>query len=107
MRKPNIEKLSYAELLELRDRVQEGIEQRKAEEQVALRAKMEELAAEAGFDLDDIVAKRKVGGKRGKVAPKYRNPKDRTQTWTGRGRQPRWLVAELKSGKKLEDFAIN
>jgi DNA-binding protein H-NS len=107
MRKPNIDKMSYAELLELRDHVQEGIAQRRTEEQAALREKMEELAAEAGFDLDDIVAKRKVGGKRGKVAPKYRNPKDATQTWTGRGRQPLWLVAELKRGKKLEDFAIS
>lgn len=41
-----------------------------------------------------------------KVLPKYRNPKNRTQTWAGRGKQPRWLSAELRSGKKLEDFLI-
>ena len=41
-----------------------------------------------------------------KVFPKYRNPKKRSETWAGRGKQPRWLVAQLRSGKKLEDFQI-
>ena len=41
-----------------------------------------------------------------KVLPKYRNPKG-GETWTGRGKQPRWLTAQLKSGKKLNDFLIS
>ena len=41
-----------------------------------------------------------------KVKPKYRNPADRKETWSGRGLRPRWLVAAMKGGKKLEDFAI-
>ena len=41
-----------------------------------------------------------------KVAPKYRNPDNKQETWTGRGRQPRWVVALLKAGKKLEDMKI-
>lgn len=41
-----------------------------------------------------------------KVPPKYRNPADKQETWTGRGRQPLWLVAALKSGKKIESFLI-
>jgi DNA-binding protein H-NS len=45
-------------------------------------------------------------GVRGKVAPKYRNPDNPSETWAGRGLQPRWLAAALKSGKKLEQFAI-
>src|SRR6185437_4555145 len=40
------------------------------------------------------------------VLPKYRNPKDPTQTWAGRGKQPRWLTAQLRSGRKLDDFRI-
>jgi DNA-binding protein H-NS len=40
------------------------------------------------------------------VFPKYRNPAKPVETWAGRGRQPRWLTAELKSGKKLDDFRI-
>jgi DNA-binding protein H-NS len=41
-----------------------------------------------------------------KVLPKYRNPKDSNETWAGRGKQPRWLRAQLRSGKKLNDFLI-
>jgi DNA-binding protein H-NS len=40
------------------------------------------------------------------VFPKYRNPAEPSETWTGRGKQPRWLTAQLKSGKQLEDFRI-
>jgi DNA-binding protein H-NS len=41
-----------------------------------------------------------------KVLPKYRNPKDPNETWAGRGKQPRWLKAQLRSGKRLNDFLI-
>lgn len=41
-----------------------------------------------------------------KVQPKYRNPKNPVETWAGRGKQPRWLTAQLRSGKKLNDFLI-
>jgi DNA-binding protein H-NS len=41
-----------------------------------------------------------------KVPPKYRNPKNPAETWAGRGKQPRWLRAQLRSGKKLDDFRI-
>ena len=40
------------------------------------------------------------------VHPKYRNPVQPSQTWAGRGKQPRWLAAALKKGKHLEDFRI-
>ena len=42
-----------------------------------------------------------------KVFPKYQNPKNPTETWSGRGRKPRWLSPLLRSGKKLDDFRIN
>ena len=42
----------------------------------------------------------------GKVAAKYQNPANGKETWTGRGKQPRWLAAETAKGKKLEDFLI-
>ena len=40
------------------------------------------------------------------VLPKYQNPGNSTETWAGRGKQPRWLVAQLKAGKKINDFLI-
>jgi DNA-binding protein H-NS len=42
-----------------------------------------------------------------KVLPKYRNPVAPFETWSGRGRQPRWLVAAVKSGQQIEDFRIS
>jgi DNA-binding protein H-NS len=41
-----------------------------------------------------------------RVLPKYRNPKT-SETWSGRGKLPRWLVAAMKSGKKIEEFRIS
>ena len=46
------------------------------------------------------------GRKLGEVPPKYRNPANPTDTWTGRGKQPRWLADLVKKGKKPEDFLI-
>ena len=40
------------------------------------------------------------------VSPKYRNPDRPSETWSGRGKQPRWLVAQLRSGRRIEDFSI-
>jgi DNA-binding protein H-NS len=42
-----------------------------------------------------------------KVRPKYKNPKNPSETWAGRGKQPRWLKAQIRSGKNLEDFLIS
>jgi DNA-binding protein H-NS len=41
-----------------------------------------------------------------KVLPKYRNPNNPAETWAGRGKKPRWLRTQLRSGKKLDDFRI-
>jgi DNA-binding protein H-NS len=50
-------------------------------------------------------AAKKAGTTR-KVAPKYRNPANARETWSGRGKQPRWLAEQVKKGKKPEDFLI-
>ena len=41
-----------------------------------------------------------------KLKPKYRNPANKGETWSGRGLKPKWMVAAIKSGKKVEDFLI-
>ena len=41
------------------------------------------------------------------VLPKFRNPSDPSETWAGRGKQPRWMVTQLKAGKKMDDFLID
>jgi DNA-binding protein H-NS len=40
------------------------------------------------------------------VFPRYRNPTAPFETWSGRGKRPRWLTAQLRSGKTLDDFRI-
>jgi DNA-binding protein H-NS len=42
-----------------------------------------------------------------KVHPKYRNPDSPSETWSGRGKQPRWVGVQLKSGKKVDDLLIS
>src|SRR6476620_10613069 len=42
-----------------------------------------------------------------RVYPKYRNPEEPSETWSGRGKQPRWLAAALKTGHKIEEFMIS
>lgn len=48
----------------------------------------------------------KKARKLGKVPPKYRNPANPEETWTGRGRQPRWLAALTAEGRQVEEFLI-
>src|ERR1700730_1840309 len=42
-----------------------------------------------------------------RVFPKYRNPKEPSETWSGRGKQPRWLAAALNAGHTIEEFVIS
>jgi DNA-binding protein H-NS len=42
-----------------------------------------------------------------RVLPKYQNPNEPSETWSGRGKQPRWLTAALKTGQTIEDFVIS
>lgn len=78
-------------------------------------AELVATARKNGFELSELVpisnvGTKKTGSKAGrkvrKVAPKYQNPADTTQTWTGRGRKPHWVQAWLKKGKTLEDILI-
>ena len=62
------------------------------------------MAEKAGFDIKELFGKR--GSPKGSGVAKYRNPKDTSQTWTGRGRKPNWLVHAVKKGAKMESFAI-
>lgn len=52
------------------------------------------------------VRKSTKGRSLGKVPPKFRNTANAKETWAGRGKQPRWLSAEIAKGRKLEEFLI-
>jgi DNA-binding protein H-NS len=79
--------------------------EKESAERTALRQKMADMAKDHGLSLDEVLGKARKG--KGSVAPKYRDPKNPSNTWTGRGRMPLWMVAATKSGKaKKEDFLI-
>lgn len=101
----NLENMPLAELKALRARVERaisGFEERKRKEALS---KLEETARDLGYSLADLTGAQ--GTKTRKpVAPKYANPADPGQTWTGRGRKPRWVQAALDAGGKLEDLEL-
>ena len=100
-----LEKMSYGELAELRTQIERVMVEKQNFERTALRQQMADMAREHGLSLDEVLGKVRKG--KGTVAPKYRDPKNLENTWTGRGRMPRWMVAALKGGKaKKEDFLI-
>jgi DNA-binding protein H-NS len=105
-RSKNIENMSYAELTAMQSRIERAKAERQSADRAALRQKMADMAKEHGFDIRDLLDGRGKG-KRGKVAIKYRDPSNSANTWTGRGRMPRWMTAATKGGKaKKEDFLI-
>ncbi|MGE0701007.1 MAG: H-NS family nucleoid-associated regulatory protein [Hyphomicrobiaceae bacterium] len=102
----NVDKLPLKELLDLEARVKKAIGAAREREKSEVRQEMMALAQKRGLSITEIFGGTRGGAKGGKVAIKYRNPDNPDDTWTGRGRQPKWLVAALKKGAKVEDFAL-
>lgn len=80
----------------------------------AVREKMDALLKSSGLTLAEVYPTRggkKLAGKKGStipVAPKYRNPSDPSQTWSGRGHQPLWFAKALKTrGVTAESLLID
>lgn len=99
MKRGDLQNMSTEELWDLHEKIVAELSSKMASERDMLEARLRQLKT-ASSDLK--------GEKRPypKVLPKYRNPKNREETWAGRGKQPRWLSAQLRSGRKLADFLI-
>ena len=98
-----LEKMSYAELADIEAQIERLKSEKQNAERAAVRQRLVDLAKEHGFDIHDLFGK----GRKGTVAVKYRDPKSPENTWTGRGRMPRWMAAAMKGGKaSKEDFLI-
>ncbi len=74
-----------------------------------VRSQIDKLAGGLNMSAEEFIH---YGGARGRPSgldgdAKYRNPADPTQTWSGRGKRPRWLQQALAQGARLEDFAVN
>ena len=124
----NYSTFSLDKLKKEKARIEKAISVMEAKDKKAAMAKMVAIAKESGIDLAELVGgsskrvtkkvsaavakapatrkKKKVAAKRGKVAPKYRNPEDPKATWTGRGKQPIWVRTYLENGGTLESITI-
>ena len=101
-----LEKLSLDELKTLRKDVDKAIvtyEDRVRKEALAA---VEAKAKEMGFSLSELTGAQKRAKGKALSPATYRNPKDATQTWSGRGRQPGWIKDLLASGKSLDSAII-
>ena len=107
--------LSLNELEGIQKKVTQEIEKRRSKAQEEGIKKIKLIAAEYGLSPKELktitsvkrsARKGKFAAKRGPVAPKYRDPNDAENIWTGRGRKPKWVEAFLNSGGQLEQIAI-
>ena len=99
----NLDKMSYAELADMEREIERLKVGKRSSERLAVREKLIAMAKESGFEISELFGK----GNKGSVAVKYRDPKNAANTWTGRGRMPRWMAAATKGGKaKKEDFLV-
>lgn len=102
----NLNSLTLKELRDLQSQVAKAIasfEDRKKKEALA---ELEERARTLGFSWAELTGAPVSARKRSPAVPKYANPADPTDTWSGRGRKPRWFEAALKAGKQPDDLAI-
>lgn len=116
-----LDKMSLKQLMTLQERIAVTIAEKRVSEKSDLKRKLEMMAAQSGFDVADLfsarrgrrpaaalpgTAKAAKAAKAAEVIVKFRNPKDSSQTWTGRGRKPNWLVEALGKGKKIDSFRV-
>ena len=102
MKSDGFRSMSTDELWTLHERVASELTQRIVTEKATLEERLRKLQSPGEAAKPD-------GGRRPypKVFPKYRNPKNPSETWSGRGKRPRWLEKRLGTGSKLDDFLIN
>jgi DNA-binding protein H-NS len=101
MKNDDLKSMSVDELWNLHERVVAELNHKIASERATLDRRLRELGSVVENGMSNR-ARRPYP----KVMPKYRNPRNQNETWAGRGKTPRWLRAQLSSGKKLNDFLI-
>jgi DNA-binding protein H-NS len=109
-RKIDLETMSTDDLWSLHEQISEILTARIADEKRELEKRLAVLnrgkqVVHGSDSLQPFTSTGKPRRKYPRVFPKYRNPQT-SETWSGRGKQPRWLVAALKTGRRMEDFEI-
>ncbi len=106
----DLKSMNLDDLLELKFEVEAAIHTAKAELKALARKEIEAIAAEHGIPLNELLGTRKGkpgnGQKNPPGVPKYRNPFNPAQTWTGKGTRPGWFVAAQAGGMAPESKLI-
>ncbi len=105
-RAPAVEKMTLKQIEVLEARIADAKAAAEEEAKAEVKAKIDAILESAGLTIADLYPRAKQAKGRSKAGVKFRNPKDPSQTWTGRGRKPLWLVEAVKKGAKLESFAV-
>jgi DNA-binding protein H-NS len=100
MKSNNLRSLSTDELWTLHERVTVALDAKLTAEKEMLETRLRVLKK---VGVEQRPSKRRPYPM---VFPKFRNPEDPSETWAGRGKQPRWLRRQLRSGKRINDFRI-
>lgn len=104
----DISTLSLEQLKTLQQQIPAEIKRREKDVKEKLLGELSILAESRGFSLEQLL-KDEAGESKTKVKPvkpKYRNPLNAEQTWTGRGRKPQWVLDQLAQGNTIESLAI-
>jgi len=101
----DLNSMSLSELKELQRDVNKAVatfEDRKKREALAV---LEEQARQLGFSIAELTGG-KVARTRAPATPKFANPANPSDTWSGRGRKPRWFSDAIEAGATPESLAI-
>ena len=101
----DLNSLSLKELKELQSAVNKAVSGFDDRKRKAALSQVEEAARALGFTLSELTGNA-VPRKRSPAVPKFANPANAAETWSGRGRKPRWFVAAMNAGKKPEQMTI-
>lgn len=108
MGRPDLEAMDFEELWLLHEELTKILSAKITAEKLELEKRLAQLNPIEQIQVNSSASpSERPRRKYAKVLPKYSNPSSPAETWSGRGKQPRWLVAALQSGHKLEEFRIS
>lgn len=106
----DLSNLNFVQLADLKKQIDVEIVRRKESDKINLRAEIQRMAAAAGLSLSEVlgtaVSEKKTRKTSASGVAQFANPADGSQTWTGRGRKPQWVLDWLAAGKSLDDLRI-
>ena len=101
----NLEEMTFDELKQLEKDVAKAIKTFERRRMSEARAAVEATVRELGFSLSDLMQESK-GKPKSAPTPKYRHPENAAQTWSGRGRKPRWFQEAIDAGVSPDELLI-